>query len=74
MHQAVCFPTIYTPVSTDIIVSYDGTPNDDDALVLVGSQAGAPEGRIALSGAARATLDRARSRVLVLPRGKTLTL
>jgi nucleotide-binding universal stress UspA family protein len=43
-------------------------------LLVVGSQPGAPEGRIALSGTTRSQLDSARSAVLVLPRGKPLAL
>jgi nucleotide-binding universal stress UspA family protein len=42
-------------------------------LILVDSQIGAPEGRIALGGATRAQLDSARSSVIVLPRGASLT-
>jgi nucleotide-binding universal stress UspA family protein len=46
------------------------TADDHDAdLIVVGSQAGAPDGRIALSGATRARLDSARTSALVLPRG-----
>jgi nucleotide-binding universal stress UspA family protein len=41
-------------------------------LIVVGSQAGAPSGRIALGGATRAQLDAATSAVLVLPRGRAL--
>lgn len=52
------------------IVSADQTPD----LLVVGSQAGAPEGRIALSGSIRNELDEARSCVLVLPRGRTIQL
>ena len=43
-------------------------------LLVVGSQVGAAPGRIALSGAMRAGLDRARSAVLVLPRGTAVRL
>ncbi len=43
-------------------------------LVVVGSQPGAAAGRIALSGAMRSSLDRARSSVLVLPRGTAVRL
>ncbi len=49
-------------------------PGRSADLVLVGSQDGAPEGRIALSGATRTQLDSVRSAVLVLPRGKSLSL
>ncbi|HWE15101.1 MAG TPA: universal stress protein [Solirubrobacteraceae bacterium] len=41
-------------------------------LILVDSQASAPEGRVALGGATRARLDSARGSVIVLPRGATL--
>lgn len=41
-------------------------------LIVVGSQAGAPVGRIAVGGATRHQLDNATSAVLVLPRGKSL--
>jgi nucleotide-binding universal stress UspA family protein len=44
----------------------------DADLILVDSQAGAPEGRIALGGAARNQLDSARGSVIVLPRGASL--
>lgn len=43
-------------------------------LIVVGSQAAAPEGRVALSGQARAFLSSARSSVLVVPRGRPLPL
>lgn len=46
----------------------------DAELIVVGSQPAAPEGRIALSGATRAELDRVRSAVLVVPRGKPVRL
>jgi nucleotide-binding universal stress UspA family protein len=39
-------------------------------LIIVGSQQGAPAGRIALSGSARSTLDASRGSVLVVPSGK----
>lgn len=49
------------------------TPDDRGAdLIMVGSQVGAPEGRIALSGPARAQLDSARTSALVLPRGTAI--
>jgi nucleotide-binding universal stress UspA family protein len=38
-------------------------------LIVVGSQLGAPEGRLALSGSARAALDASRGSVIVLPAG-----
>jgi nucleotide-binding universal stress UspA family protein len=48
-------------------------PGGGDAdLILVDSQANAPEGRIALGGPTRARLDSARGSVIVLPRGTTL--
>ena len=40
-------------------------------LIVVGSQANAPEGRIALGGSARAALNSSRGSVLVLPKGRT---
>src|SRR5262249_6068544 len=44
-------------------------PGDEQAvdLIVVGSQLGAPQGRIALSGTTRTQLDSVRSAVLVLP-------
>jgi nucleotide-binding universal stress UspA family protein len=45
----------------------------DVDLLVIGSQAGVPEGRVALSGAARYALETARSSVLVLPRGVVLS-
>jgi nucleotide-binding universal stress UspA family protein len=46
-------------------------PDDDGVdLLVLGSQAGAPVGRVRLSGAARHMLDRARCPVLILARGK----
>jgi nucleotide-binding universal stress UspA family protein len=39
-------------------------------LIIVGSQQGAPAGRIALSGSARSALDASRGSVLVVPSGK----
>jgi nucleotide-binding universal stress UspA family protein len=53
------------------IVSDDGATAD---LILVGSQAGAPAGRIALSGAARSKLDSSRGSVLVVPAGSPLQI
>ena len=41
-------------------------------LLVVGSQSGAPPGRIALSGPTRSQLNSARSAVLVLPQGKSI--
>ena len=43
-------------------------------LIVVGSQAGAPGGRVALSGSARSMLDASRGSVLVVPAGKPLHL
>lgn len=43
--------------------------DDQTDLIVVGSQASAPQGHIALSGASRHQLDSARSSALVLPRG-----
>lgn len=45
---------------------------DAAGLIVAGSQANAPQGRIALSGAVRSRLDSARSAVLVVPRGRPL--
>jgi nucleotide-binding universal stress UspA family protein len=42
----------------------------DGDLIVVGSQDGAPAGRVALSGAARTQLNASRGSVLVVPRGK----
>jgi nucleotide-binding universal stress UspA family protein len=53
------------------VVAPDGTAAD---LIVVGSQPGAPAGRIALSGAARTMLDASRGSVLVLPSGRPLRL
>ncbi len=54
------------------VVSGDG--HGTAQLLVVGSQPGAADGRIALSGAMRGGLDRARSAVLVLPRGTAVRL
>ena len=43
-------------------------------LIVVGSQPGAPAGRVALSGAARTALDASRGSVLVVPSGKPVAL
>lgn len=49
-------------------------PGGGDAdLILVDSQANAPEGKIALGGASRARLDSARGSVIVLPVGTALS-
>jgi universal stress protein family protein len=45
----------------------------DADLILVDSRAGAPQGRVALDGSARAHLDSARGSVIVLPRDVPLT-
>ncbi len=60
-------------MSAKLIVSYDGTANDDDALAL-GKLLEAPAGRLALSGSVRTTLDGSRGSVLVVPSGKPLRL
>jgi nucleotide-binding universal stress UspA family protein len=53
-------------------VELDGAPVD---LIVVGSQPGAPRGRIALSGATRTLLNSAsRGSVLVVPAGTALSL
>jgi len=41
-------------------------------LIVVGSQTGAPQGRLALSGSARALLDASRASVIVVPSGTPL--
>jgi hypothetical protein len=51
------------------VVAHDGTAAD---LIVVGSQPGAPAGRIALSGSARSMLDASRGSVLIVPSGKPL--
>ena len=53
------------------VVPLDGTTAD---LIVVGSQPGAPAGRVALSGAARTALDASRGSVLVVPSGKPVSL
>ena len=53
--------------ATGAQVVLDGAAAD---LIVVGSQAGAPAGRVALSGAARTVLDASRGSVLVVPSGK----
>jgi nucleotide-binding universal stress UspA family protein len=53
------------------VLSGDGTMAD---LIVVGSQPGAPSGRVALSGSARTLLDAAQGSVLVVPSGKPLQL
>jgi nucleotide-binding universal stress UspA family protein len=53
------------------VVTADGAAAD---LIVVGSQPGAPAGRIALSGSARSMLDASRGSVLVVPSGKPLRL
>ncbi len=47
-----------------------GAPAAD--LIVVGSQPGAPAGRIALSGSARSQLDASRGSVIIVPSGKAL--
>ena len=44
----------------------------DADLIVVGSQPGAPAGRVVLSGSARTMLDASRGSVLVVPSGKPL--
>jgi nucleotide-binding universal stress UspA family protein len=51
------------------VVAHGDAPVD---LIVVGSQAGGPNGRIALGGAKRSTLNAARASVLVVPRGAAL--
>ncbi len=51
-----------------------GTDPADADLIVVGSQPGAGQGRIILSGAARARLESARGAVLFVPSGKPVTL
>jgi nucleotide-binding universal stress UspA family protein len=46
----------------------------DADLIVVGSQPGAPAGRVVLSGSARTMLDASRGSVLVVPSGKPLRL
>jgi nucleotide-binding universal stress UspA family protein len=50
-----------------------GPESESADLIVVGSQPGAPAGRIALSGATRSMLNSARGSVLVVPRGKPLS-
>ena len=54
-----------------VLAGLDGTGAD---VIVVGSQPGAPAGRIALSGAARTALDASRGSVIVVPSGKPLVL
>jgi nucleotide-binding universal stress UspA family protein len=54
-----------------LIAAADGADAD---LIVVGSQPGAPPGRIALSGSVRTMLDASRGSVLVVPSGKPLRL
>jgi nucleotide-binding universal stress UspA family protein len=53
------------------VIPLDGARAD---LIVVGSQPGAPAGRVALSGAARTALDASRGSVLVVPSGKPVSL
>jgi nucleotide-binding universal stress UspA family protein len=46
----------------------------DADLIVVGSQPGAPAGRVVLSGSARTMLDSSRGSVLIVPSGKPLRL
>lgn len=50
------------------------TPGGEVDLIVVGSQQGAPPGRVALTGSVRTLLDASRGSVLVLPAGRSLTL
>jgi nucleotide-binding universal stress UspA family protein len=56
-------------LGADVVASGNGSAD----LTVVGSQIGAPPGRIALGGATRNQLDSATSAVLVLPRGVAVT-
>jgi nucleotide-binding universal stress UspA family protein len=56
-------------LGADVVASGNGSAD----LIVVGSQSGAPVGRIALGGATRNQLDSATSAVLVLPRGVAVT-
>jgi nucleotide-binding universal stress UspA family protein len=47
-------------------------PGDKADLILVDSQPGAPEGKVALGGSTRSLLDSARGSVIVLPRSTPL--
>jgi nucleotide-binding universal stress UspA family protein len=53
------------------VTAADGAAGD---LIVVGSQPGAPAGRVALSGSARSMLDASRGSVIVVPSGKPLSL
>jgi nucleotide-binding universal stress UspA family protein len=53
-----------------LVVEADAEPD----LIVVGSQPGAPEGRLALSGAARTMLEAARGSVLVVPSGRPVSV
>jgi nucleotide-binding universal stress UspA family protein len=53
------------------VTAADGAAAD---LIVVGSQPGAPAGRVALSGSARSMLDASRGSVVVVPSGKPLRL
>jgi nucleotide-binding universal stress UspA family protein len=53
------------------VLAADGADAD---LIVVGSQPGAPAGRVLLSGSARTMLDASRGSVLVVPSGKPLRL
>jgi nucleotide-binding universal stress UspA family protein len=56
-------------LGAEVVSSANGSAD----LTVVGSQTGAPAGRIALGGATRHQLDSATSAVLVLPRGVAVT-
>jgi nucleotide-binding universal stress UspA family protein len=62
--------TLAERLGADVVAAGNGSAD----LTVVGSQIGAPVGRIALGGATRHQLDAATSPVLVLPRGVAVTL
>jgi nucleotide-binding universal stress UspA family protein len=53
---------------------FAGSSANGASLIVVGSQASVPEGRVALSGAARYLLETARAPVVVVPRATPLRL
>jgi nucleotide-binding universal stress UspA family protein len=57
--------------TADALVAAEAPAAD---LIVVGSQPGAPAGRVALSGSARTLLDTSRGSVLVVPSGKPVKL
>jgi nucleotide-binding universal stress UspA family protein len=50
----------------------DSPMNSDVGLIVVGSSPGAKDGRVALSGSTRSTLESARAAVVVVPRNRPL--